>query len=58
MARTHDLTRSGALDRLIDRLDMWFARYEDDVLMYGRGRTNVKHLGDWLIEQFPLSQVN
>lgn len=44
-----------SLDYLIDRLDMWFARYEDDVLMYGRGRTNVKHLGDWLIDQFPLS---
>ena len=43
------------MDRLIDRLDMWFARYEDDVLMYGRGRTNVQHLGDWLIDQFPLS---
>jgi len=45
-----------AIDRVIDRLDMWFARYEDDVLMYGRGRTNVMHLGDWLIDQFPLSQ--
>lgn len=43
-----------ALDRLIDRLDVWFARYEDDVLMYGRGRPNVEHLGDWLIDQFPM----
>jgi hypothetical protein len=23
--------------------------------MYGRGRTNVQHLGDWLINQFPMS---
>jgi hypothetical protein len=44
-----------ALDRLLDRLDTWFARYEDDVLMYGRGRANVQHLGDWLIDQFPMS---
>jgi len=44
-----------ALDRLIDRLDIWFARYADDVLMYGRGRANVEHLGDWLIDQFPMS---
>jgi hypothetical protein len=44
-----------ALDRLIDRLDTWFARSEDDVLMYGRGRNNVVHLGDWLIDQFPMS---
>jgi hypothetical protein len=43
------------LDRLIDRLDIWYARYEDDVLMYGRGRSNVEHLGDWLIDQFPMS---
>ena len=28
-----------ALDRLIDRLDTWFARTEDDVLMYGAGAT-------------------
>ena len=44
-----------ALDRLLDRLDTWFARYEDDVLMYGRGRSNVVHLGDWLIDQFPMN---
>lgn len=45
-----------ALDRLIDRLDTWFARTQDDVLMYGRGRNNVVHLGDWLIDQFPMSK--
>jgi hypothetical protein len=43
-------------DRLIDRLDMWFARFEDDVLLYGRGRSNVIHLGDWLITQFPMAR--
>ena len=46
------------LDRLIDRLDTWFARYEDDVLMYGRGRGNVVHLGDWLIDQFPMNTAS
>jgi hypothetical protein len=44
-----------SLDRLIDRLDKWFARYEDDILLYGRGRSNVSHLGDWLIDQFPMA---
>jgi hypothetical protein len=44
-----------AFDRLLDRLDTWYARYEDDVLLYGRGRKNVVHLGDWLIDQFPMS---
>ena len=46
-----------ALDRVIDRLDTWFAPYEDDVLLYGRGRSNVVHLGDWLIDQFPLVEA-
>jgi hypothetical protein len=45
-----------ALDRVLDRLDTWFAPYADDVLTYGRGRNNVVHLGDWLIDQFPLTQ--
>jgi hypothetical protein len=45
-----------ALDRLIERLDTWFARTEDDVLMYGRGRKNVVHLGDWMIDQFPMDK--
>ena len=43
------------LERLVERLDTWFARYQDDVLMYGRGRGNVTHLGDWLIDQFPMN---
>jgi len=51
-----ELIERPALDRLIDRLDIWFARYQDDVLMYGRGRSNVQHLGDWLIDQFPLAE--
>jgi hypothetical protein len=47
-----------AIERLIGRLDTWFARYEDDVLTYGRGRRNVEHLGDWLIDLFPLTQAS
>jgi hypothetical protein len=51
-----ELIPRAALDRVIDRLDCWFAPYQDDVMMYGRGRSNVVHLGDWLIDQFPLSE--
>jgi len=51
-----ELIARPTLDRLIDRLDTWFARYEDDVLMYGRGRSNVVHIGDWVIDQFPLAR--
>jgi hypothetical protein len=43
------------LSRLIDALTHWYARYEEDFLLYGRGRTNVSHLGDWLINAFPLA---
>jgi Methyltransferase domain len=50
-----ELIPRAGLDRLIDRLDCWFARYQDDVLIYGRGRNNVVHLGDWLIDLFPLA---
>jgi hypothetical protein len=45
-------------ERLIERLDTWFARHQDDVLMYGRGRGNVVHLGDWLIDLFPLASAS
>ena len=51
------LPRAG-IERLIERLDCWFARHQDDVLMYGRGRKNVTHLGDWLIDFFPLATAN
>jgi hypothetical protein len=51
-----ELIPRAALERLLDRLDTWFARYEDDVLLYGRGRKNVVHLGDWLIDQFPMNR--
>jgi hypothetical protein len=52
-----ELIARPAIDRLLDRLDFWFARYQDDVLMYGRGRNNVMHLGDWLIDQFPMARA-
>ncbi len=45
-----------AVERVIERLDTWYARSEDDVLMYGRGRSNVVHLGDWVVDQFSLSR--
>ncbi len=44
------------LDPLLDRLTFWLARYEEDALLYGRGRSNVLHMGDWLIGQFPMAQ--
>jgi tetratricopeptide (TPR) repeat protein len=43
------------MDRLLDRLSIWFARNEEDALSFGRGRNNVVHLGDWLISAFPMA---
>ena len=51
-----ELIPRAPLGRLIERLDCWFARYQDDVLIYGRG-SNVVHLGDWLIDRFPLAHA-
>ncbi len=52
-----ELIARPAFDRVLERLDTWFARYEDDVLTFGRGRNNVVHAGDWLIDQFPLARA-
>lgn len=47
---------SARLHEVIDRLDIWHARYQDDVLLYGRNRNNVRHLGDWLVDAFSLTR--
>ena len=47
-----------SMDALLDRLDNWYARTEEDVLIYGRGRGNVTHLGNWLIDQFPMTRAS
>jgi hypothetical protein len=52
-----ELIPRSSLERILDRLVTWYARTEDDVLMYGRGRDNVVYLGDWMIEQFPLARA-
>ena len=52
-----ELIARPVFSRILVCLDTWFARYEDDVLIYGRGRNNVVHAGDWLIDQFPLARA-
>lgn len=46
---------SRRLHGVLDRLDFWHARYEEDLLLYGKGRSNAFHLGDWLINCFPMA---
>lgn len=40
---------------VIDRLNMWYARYEEDVRFFGGNCKNVTHFGDWLINAFPMT---
>jgi hypothetical protein len=44
------------MSELIDGLTVWFARYEEDLLLYGSGRQKAVHLGDWLISAFPMTR--
>lgn len=44
------------LTSVLTRLDHWFARYEEDALLYGKGHNHVSHLGDWLIDAFPMAR--
>ena len=46
----------GRLDAVLDRLHTWYARFEEDILWFGKGRSNVVHLGDWLISAFPMAK--
>ena len=41
------------IDQLLSKLTTWWARNEEDLLAFGGGRSNVRHLGDWLISAFP-----
>jgi len=47
-------TREG-LQRILSNLTTWWARHEDDIRIFGGGRANVRHLGDWLITAFPMA---
>lgn len=46
------MTDAAAAKRLIERLDLWCARYEEDLFAYGRNADAI-HMGDWLIGAFP-----
>ena len=55
--RYRPLIPRAALDRLLERCDTWFARHEEDVLIFGKGRRNAVHLGDWRIDQCSLGRA-
>jgi len=41
---------AGRMRALLQRLDCWFARSEEDLLLYGDLCRQAEHLGDWLID--------
>lgn len=51
--RNENLIDPALFDALLGKMTTWWARYEEDVLAFGRGRSNVRHLGDFLISAFP-----
>jgi tetratricopeptide (TPR) repeat protein len=52
----HESMPTTMLKTLVNRLDHWYARNEEDVLRYGKGLSNVSYLGDWLIKAFPMNR--
>ena len=48
----------GDLHKLIGSLKHWYARAEEDINIYARDASNVSHLGDWLINAFPMGTAD
>jgi len=44
------------LSQLLDSMKVWFARSEEDLLLFGKRRANAIHLGDWRIGAFPFTR--
>jgi hypothetical protein len=44
------------LRRILERLDTWYARSSEDLLLYGSMAKRAVHLGDWLIDAFPMAE--
>lgn len=51
-----DVLPTAALAPVLDRLEHWYARSEEDAFLYGRGRGNLDHLGDWMIDAFAMAR--
>lgn len=51
-----DVLTPRQFQNFLNRLTTWWARYETDISDFGQGRDNVRHLGDWLISAFPMTE--
>ncbi len=48
---------TAGLRKVMQHIDTWYARYEEDVHLYGDMARNTVHLGDWLIDAFPMANA-
>lgn len=46
----------GRFQAFLSRFTTWWARYETDVRDYGAGLPDVRHMGDWLVSAFPMTE--
>ena len=46
---------SDLFPQLLSELDVWYARYESDLVAWGGYCEEAVHLGDWLISAFPMN---
>ncbi len=51
-----DTIDRGRMQALMSRLDTWYARYAEDIAWAGQHARRVVHLGDWLVDAFPMAQ--
>ena len=51
-----DRLEPGQFAAFLGRLTTWWARYETDIRDYGAGLDNVRHMGDWLVSAFPMTE--
>jgi len=47
---------SAMMADFLGRLSFWYARYEEDLYLYGKDIKGI-HLGDWLIDAFPITEA-
>lgn len=47
---------AGRFREFLARLTTWWARYETDIRDYGQGLPDVRHMGDWLVSAFPMTE--
>lgn len=50
--------KEDSMQYLISSLNLWLARYKEDMELYGHNLNNSIHFGDWLIDAFPITMAS